>query len=319
VGAALLRGKPVNYIDRIDFAMSAVPAGAAPAAPPAPTRRSALWPLACAALGAAAFVSMDATVKSLAARYGAVQLTFFRFAAGLGFALLLWAWVRSPMPARAQWRLHALRCILLLLSLTSYFHALTLLPLAQAVAMSYTAPLFISLLAMLALGERPSRWIWLSLALGLAGAGVALWPELQRADHLRLEGLAAAAFASVAFSGVMVLARHQAQRDSLWTILLLQNLLPALLLAGPAAAGWQPIDARDLPAIVLTGALATVGLLAITWAFKHLEASRVAPMEYTGLVWAGLLGYLLFGEVPTPHTLASAALIVGGCLLLLRR
>lgn len=262
---------------------------------------------------------MDATVKSLAPRYGAVQLTFFRFASGLAFALLLWAWMRSPMPARGQWRLHLLRCVLLLLSLVSYFHALTLLPLAQAVAMSYTAPIFISLLAMLVLRERPSRWIWLALALGLAGAGVALWPELLRAGNPRLEGLAAAGFASLTFSGVMVLARHQAQRDSLWTILLLQNLLPTLLLAGPATALWQPLQPADLVAIALTGALATVGLLAITWAFKHLEASRVAPVEYTGLLWAGALGYLVFGEVPTAHTLASAALIVGGCLLLLRR
>jgi S-adenosylmethionine uptake transporter len=302
-------------------ASSAAVASAASGASSAPAvaQGSALLPLLAAALGAAAFVSMDATIKSLAPRYGAVQLTFFRFAAGLVFALAIWAWMRSPMPARDQWRLHALRCILLLISLTSYFHALTLLPLAQAVAMSYTAPIFISLLAMLVLKERPTRWIWLSLVFGLAGAGVALWPELQKAGNPRLEGLLAAAFASVTFSGVMVLARVQAQRDSLWTILLLQNLLPTLLLAVPVAWVWQPMQPGDLPAIALSGALATVGLLAITWAFRHLEASRVAPMEYTGLVWAGLLGYLLFGEVPTAVTLASAGLIVAGCLLLLRR
>ncbi|MBK7062705.1 MAG: DMT family transporter [Rubrivivax sp.] len=67
------------------------------------------------------------------------------------------------------------------------------------------------------------------------------------------------------------------------------------------------------------GALATLGLLAITWAFTHIEASRAAPLEYTGFVWAALLGYLLFGEVPSAWSLGSAALIVGGCLLLLRR
>ncbi len=288
-----------------------------PAAPP--VARSAALPLLAATLAAAAFVSMDATVKSLAPRYGAVQLTFFRFASGLVFALAIWLWFRSPMPTRALWKLHGLRCALLLVSLTTYFHALTLLPLAQAVAMSYTAPIFISLLAMLVLGERPSRWIWLALALGAAGAGVALWPELEQAGNPRLVGLAAAALAAVAFSGVMVLARMQAQRDSLWTILLLQNLLPALLLIVPAWALWQPLQAGDLLAIILIGLLATIGLLGVTWAFKSLEASRVAPLEYTGLVWAGLLGYLLFGEVPTAATLASAALIVAACLLLLRR
>ena len=117
----------------------------------------------------------------------------------------------------------------------------------------------------------------------------------------------------------MVLARMQAQRDSLWTILLLQNLLPTVLLAVPAALLWQPLHAADLAAITIVGLLATIGLLSVTWAFKHIEASRVAPLEYTGLVWAGLLGYFLFGEVPTAATLASSALIVGGCLLLLRR
>ncbi len=298
------------------------PSAAAASGPSSGTRAapgSAWLPLLAAALGTAAFVAMDATIKSLAPRYDAAQLTFFRFAAGLVFALAIWAWVRSPMPARDQWRLHALRGVLLLLSLTSYFHALTLLPLAQAVAMSYTAPIFISLLAMLLLKERPTRWIWLALALGLAGTAVAMGPELQQDHNPRIEGLLAAAFSSVTFSGVMVLARVQAQRDSLYTILLLQNLLPVLLLAAPAAAFWQPLHPHDLPTIALSGALATVGLLAVTWAYRHLEASRVAPVEYTGLVWAGLLGYLLFGETPTAVTLVSAGLILSGCLLLLRR
>lgn len=280
---------------------------------------SATRPLLAAALASACFVCMDATIKSLAAHYGALQLTFLRFGSGSVYAVLLWLWFRSPLPGRRSWHLHLLRCALLLLSLTSYFYALRLLPLAQAVAMGYTAPIFISLLAMLVLRERPSRWIWLALTLGLVGAAVALWPELQHDSNPRLEGLAAAGFAAVTFSGVMVVTRHQAQRDALWTILLLQNLLPMLMLAPPAALTWQPMPWAHLPAVALAGALATLGLVGVTYAFSRLEASRLAPVEYTGLLWAGLLGYLVFGEVPSTSTLASAALIVGGCLLLLRR
>jgi drug/metabolite transporter (DMT)-like permease len=280
-------------------------------------------PLLAAALAYASFTCMDATVKLIAPRYDALQLTFLRFASGALFALALWMWFRSPMPPRAAWRLHGLRCVLLLASLTGYFHALTLLPLLQAVAISYTAPLFLSLLAMLLLGERPTPWIWGALALGLAGVGVslapALWAGTDAASAGQVEGLLSAAAASLAFAGVMVLARKQAQQDSLWTILLLQNLLPLTVLAVPTAWRWREVPAADLAPIVLIGALATVGLLALTWAFKHLEAIRVAPLEYTSFVWAGLLGYTLFGEIPTATTALSAALVISGCLLLLRR
>lgn len=283
--------------------------------------------LAAAALAAALFIGMDATVKTLAHRFDALQLTFLRFAAGSLFVLPLWAWHRTPLPARSNWPLHALRSVLLLLALLGWFHSLTLLPLVQAVAVGYMAPLFISLLAMLLLKERPSRWIWAALVLGMAGAAVALWPEWQASQrsgtsllgHAPIVGMAAAGASAVAYAGVVVLARHQAQRDALWTIMLVQNLLPLLLLSVPTALRWAPMAWADLPQVLLIGALATGGLLAITWAFTHIEASRAAPMEYTGLVWAALLGYGLFGEVPTGWSLASAGLIIGGCLLLLRR
>ena len=87
----------------------------------------------------------------------------------------------------------------------------------------------------------------------------------------------------------------------------------------PMAWLWQPMLASDIPILLLMGALATGGMLCITWAFSHIEASRAAPVEYTGLVWAALMGFLVFGEVPTVWTLSSAALITLGCLLLIRR
>jgi S-adenosylmethionine uptake transporter len=281
-------------------------------------------PLAAAALAAALFIGMDATAKTLTLRFDAVQITFLRFASGLLFALPLWLWWRTPMPLRRHWPLHGLRAVLLLLALVTWFFALGRLGLVQAVAVGYTAPIFIALLAMLALKERPSRWIWAALALGVAGVAVSLWPELHLAqagamDSGRVLGLLAAAVSALSYSGVVVLARHQAQQDGLWTILLLQNLLPVLILGLPLAWHWPPLTAADVPPVLLMGLLATGGLLCITWAFTHIEASRAAPMEYTGLVWAALLGFMLFGEVPTAYSLGSAALIVVGCLLLLRR
>lgn len=266
---------------------------------------------------------MDSTAKLLGTRYDTPQVTFLRFAMGALYAVPLWLWKRTPLPAGKQWRWHALRSGLLLVALLTWFEALNRLPLVQAVGVGYTAPLFIALLAMWLLRERPSRWIWAALGVGAVGVAIGLWPELN-ATHApgsadRLLGMAAAGLSAVTYAGVVVVARHQAQHDALWTILLVQNLLPMLLLAVPMLWLWQPIVASDWPILLLMGGLATIGLLCITWAFSHIEASRAAPVEYTGLVWAALLGFLVFGEVPTAWSLGSAGLIMLGCLLLVKR
>ncbi|MDH4391829.1 MAG: DMT family transporter [Aquabacterium sp.] len=296
---------------------------AAPLAGAAADARTNALALAAAALAAACFIGMDSTAKLLGERYGTTQVTFLRFATGALFAVPLWLWRRTPMPARPQWRWHLLRSGLLLVALLTWFYALQQLPLVQAVGVGYTAPLYIALLAMWALRERPSRWIWAALATGALGVGVALWPELSATDapgsDARLWGMAAAGVSAISYAGVVVVARHHAHHDALWTILLVQNVLPVLVLAAPMLWLWQPMLATDIPILLLMGALATGGMLCITWAFSHIEASRAAPMEYTGLVWAALLGFLVFGEVPTVWSLSSAALIMLGCLLLMRR
>ena len=187
---------------------------------------------------------------------------------------------------------------------------------------SYLAPIFVSVLAVPFRNERPSGSIWLALGLGLAGIGISVLPELRGGSaglsKARLLGMASAATA-LSFACVMLAARCQSNRDSVWTILLLQTVLPMLLLAEPAAWSWNPVPASDSALILLAGGLGTLGLLSLTHALTHLEARRVAPLEYGSFVWAAGLGYLLFDDVPTPATAASAALIVAGYLMLLRR
>ena len=290
---------------------------------PALEPRGDALPLLAAAAAAASFVCMDSLIKLMAVRYEAIQLSFFRFAGGSVFAVLLWAWRRTPLPQRAAWRLHIVRSVFLLFSLVGYFHALTELPLVLTVTISYLAPIFVAVLAVPVLKERPAGSIWLALAAGLVGVSISVLPEftagLNGVTLRRLGGMASAAAAALAFAGVMLLARRQSRSDSLWTILLIQTVLPMLLLAAPAAWIWRPVPAGDIAFILLAGGLGTLGLLCLTYAFTRLEASRVAPLEYTSFVWAALLGYGLFAEVPTLATAASATLIVGGCLLLLRR
>jgi S-adenosylmethionine uptake transporter len=294
-----------------------------PSTAPAAPARSDVLALLCAVLAAASFISMDGVIKLMSARFDTLQLAFFRFAGGTVFALLLWLWKRSPLPSRGAWRLHALRSALLLCSLLGYFFALGQLPLALALTISYLAPIFVAVLSMPVLGERPAGSTWLALAAGLIGVSISVWPAIgghaPPAQATPLLGMASAAAAALSFAGVLLLARRQSRTDSVWTILLVQSVLPLLLLAAPAAWRWRPLQDGDSALVLLAGGLGTLGLLCLTHAFTRLEASRVAPLEYSGFVWATLLGYLLFGEVPTATTAASALLIVGGCLLLLRR
>ena len=181
--------------------------GVAAAIPPEVPRvepLSPLLPLMCAVLAATCFVGMDATVKVMASRYDALHLGFFRFAGGCAFAIPLWLWKRSPLPIGAAWRLHVARSLALLISLLGYFYALTELPLVLAVTISYLAPVFVAVLAVPVLHERPSKSIWLALATALTGVAISVWPEWSNGIGTfsldRLLGMASAAGAALAFA-----------------------------------------------------------------------------------------------------------------------
>ena len=107
--------------------------------------------------------------------------------------------------------------------------------------------------------------------------------------------------------------------DRVETIVFFQNVGPALVLAAPAAAVWVPPHLPDLWLFLAIGCLGTIGHLILATAFARVEAARLAPLEYTALIWAVALGYLFFGEVPSPQTLAGGALIVLGALATARR
>ena len=200
-------------------------------------------------LAAASFVSMDSVIKLMAPRYDALQFSFFRFAGGTVFAVLPWAWKRSALPERTAWRLHGVRSLFLLVSLVGDFHALT--QLALAVTISYLAPIFVSVLAIPILKERPSPSIWAALTLGLAGVSISLLPELRGSldgkSAARLLGMLSAAVAAVAFSFVMLFARKQSRSDSVWTILLIRSALPLVLPAVAAPLAQVRARARRSP------------------------------------------------------------------------
>ena len=117
----------------------------------------------------------------------------------------------------------------------------------------------------------------------------------------------------------LVLLRQRAQKDALVTIIVFQNVVPAAMMLLPAVSVWTPPVPDDLGIFAVIGVLGIIGHLLLGLAFKRAEAARLAPTEYSALLFAILFGYLLFAEVPGLVTLAGAALIVIGTALAMRQ
>jgi drug/metabolite transporter (DMT)-like permease len=164
------------------------------------------------------------------------------------------------------------------------------------------------------LGERPKPMVYLALALGFVGVMVTAGGfSLKAIAPERALGIAAVLGCAVAYALSVVLLRQRAKRgDPPLTIALFQSAIPAAILALPAALFWAPIASADWPAFILIGALGLAGHVALALAFARGEASRLVAVEYTGLIWAILIGLVFFSAM------LGAALIIGACWLLRR-
>lgn len=264
---------------------------------------------------------MDAIIKMLTARYPTFQIVWLRFAFGLIGAAALLAIMRPGWPGRDTIVFNATRSLLVVVVATTFFFALSVLPLAEAIALSFVSPLFMVLFGVLLLGERIDSRIGIALVAGLAGMLLIAGARIGDASYSSAAwlGALAAVTSAVAYGLVMVLLRARATRDPLPTIVCFQNLGPSLILALPAAYVWVPLEGYDLALFALIGAIGVAGHYLLALAFAGAEAARLAPITYVSLVWGTLFGYLFFSELPTTSALAGAALIVAGTLATQRR
>jgi S-adenosylmethionine uptake transporter len=260
---------------------------------------------------------MDALIKLLTARYPTFQIVWLRFSFGLVGATVLLAFMRPGWPGRETVIFNGTRSLLVVVVATTFFYALSVLPLAEAIALSFVSPLFMVLFGVLLLGERIDSRIGIAIAAGLAGMLLIAGTRIGDASYSQSAwlGALAAVTSAMAYGLVMVLLRARATRDPLPTIVFFQNLGPCLILALPAAYVWTPLSGQDLALFAGIGAIGVAGHYLLARAFAGAEAARLAPITYVSLVWATLFGYLFFSEWPTASALAGAALIVAGTLL----
>ena len=284
--------------------------------PPIRQVTSTAVPFAVATLGIALFAGMDALMKVISLQIGTYNALLWRTMVSAIIAGTLFLALRKSWPARAALRVHLTRGLISLPMALLFFWGLARVPMAQAIALSFVAPLISLYLAAVLLGEKIERRALVASLLGFAGV-VLIFAGQAEAD-LGPDALAGsiAILCSAGFYAYnIILMRRQALLAGPVEVAFFISTIMALgfALAAPVLAELPEVE--HLPAIVGAAVLAFGSLMLLSWAYARAEAQHLAPVEYTSFIWAAILGFLIFGEQVQPLTVAGAVLIVVGCII----
>jgi len=269
-------------------------------------------------LAVAAFSLMDACLKTLSPHYPPMQIVALR---GLSSLPLVTLWVVFDGGLRqllqVRWPLHLLRGVLSIIMLSCFVYALRSLPLAETYSLFFIAPLLITAMAALVLREQVGWRGWVAIVLGFCGTLIVLRPT--GAGVLTLAGLAVLVSATgyaISAIAVRVIGRSDSTQSMVfWMIAMTSIFALALALAWRE---WSPIQSGHWPVLAGLAVTGALGQYAITDAFKRAAASRIAPLEYTALVWGIILDRIFWNMLPDAVTLSGAAVIIVSGLYLLR-
>lgn len=273
--------------------------------------RGALWML----LSAFAFSLMDASIKLVGQGLDSFQIAFFRSLFG-GLAILPFA-LRMGRAAFRTKRLggHFGRATCGYMSMALGFYGITHLPLADAVALSFTRPLFMIVLAVLILGE-VVRWRrWSATIVGFMGVLIMARPGASGFDPAMAASMTGAMFAA----GVGVLIKRLATTERPETIIIYFTTISSLLALGPALYVWRTPTPAEFAMLLVIGALGSLGQYFSIRSYRIAEATAVEPIDYSRLVFATALGFAIFAELPDAWTLVGAFVIVASTLYIARR
>ncbi len=265
------------------------------------------------------FAGMTLCVKLLGQAVPIGQTIFVRGVVSV--VLLAWlAWHTNQLHLlkTANWRSHALRSLSGTVSMFCLFAAVTMIPLADVTAISFTSPMFLTLLAMVSLGEKIHRFRWTALAIGFVGVLIMLGPHLSFADGASLGALVA--LGAAMFSAIaMVFLRMMSGGEHAITITFYFSLTFMVLAALTALGGWVIPTPMQWLLIILAGLFGVTGQVVMTYSYRYAPASTIAPLDYSNMIMSVILGYVFFAEVPSTSVWIGAPLVVLGGLIILWR
>lgn len=253
------------------------------------------------------FAIMDATAKWLGQDYEPVQIVFLRHVFGLmPVAAFVWRGGGLRVLKTRRPGLHALRALLVFVALLTFILGLRRLPLAEAIAFAFTAPLFVTALSMPVLGEPVGARRWGAVLVGFAGALLMTRPGTA---GFRIEALWILASA-LCFALAMLLTRRMARSETNVAMLAYSTLGAGLVGLPLMPFVWRAPAGGDIWLFVLIGLVGGTAAYFVIMAYRNAPAALVAPFEYTALVWGAILGWILWREQPAPVVWLGAAVII---------
>src|SRR5436190_14396534 len=262
-------------------------------------------------IGGFCAVMMNVLIRLAAQRMHPFEVTFFRCLFSL-FVMLPFIIRAGPsLLVTPKFGFYTLRAVVGLVSMLTWFYGITLVPLATATAVNFTAPLFATMMAAVILHEDVRLRRWSAVAIGFVGVIVILRPSRESIDLNLLLILLSAA--SAAMNNITVKYLVRSERPNAIVAMFAVYLTPLSLL--PALLVWTwPADLRTLGALAGLGAIGTLAHLSVARAYAAADASACAPYEFVRLPYAALVGYLLFGEVTDAWTWVGAAIILAASM-----
>ncbi len=267
-------------------------------------------------IGIAGFAVMDATIKWLTAEYPVPQVIALRSWFGLPILILL-AMRDGGLSALKTRRptVHIGRYVLVMLLSLSFFWALSNMKLVDAVAIAFATPIIITALSVPLLREPVGMRRWIAVGVGFCGVLIMLRPGIGVFQWAAMAALGSA----VVYALLMISTRAFKSTESTASLMLYPQLGISLTGLVMVCFFWVTPTLLDLALFALAGFFGSIGVLCLTHAFRMAPAATIAPFEYTALLWATLLGYLVWGELPDSITIVGASIVAVSGLYIIYR
>jgi len=271
------------------------------------------------------FALMSVLVRWLGVRYPIGQVVFFRSAFAILPVVVIYAWRRELMAAIRIGRPigHLGRGLTAVCAMFSNFSALARLPVVDATAISFVSPLITVALSAIFLKERVRIYRWSAVIVGFVGVLVMLSPHLEigrtASDAVAVVGAMLGLVGAFFGACSSVQTRSLARSETTSSIVLYFSLICAIAGLCTLPFGWLMPTWAELTALIAIGIFGGLAHIFLTESYRLAEASLVAPFDYTSMLWALGLGYLVFGELPNALVFVGAAIIAGAGLFVIWR